>query len=164
MTWFNPRTLLDRTFEVGITLKGIDGAFELIGGVLLLAVPPDSINRLVTTLTQGELSEDPHDFIASHLLTTAHGLTGTAVLYGALYLLSHGLVKIVLVIALLKNKLWAYPSMIVLLLVFVVYQAYRIMLRPSIGLAALTLFDAGVAWLTYREYREQAARLPHHGR
>jgi uncharacterized membrane protein len=57
----------------------------MIGGVLLLAVPPDMINHLVTMLTQGELSEDPHDFIASQLLSTAHGLTGTAVPYGALY-------------------------------------------------------------------------------
>ena len=67
MTWFKPHNLLDRTFEVGIALKGINAAFELIGGVLLFAIPPQHINRLVTALTQSELSEDPHDFIASHV-------------------------------------------------------------------------------------------------
>jgi uncharacterized membrane protein len=30
-------------------------------------------------------------------------------------------------------------------------------LGPSVGLAALTVFDAGIAWLTYREYRKQLA-------
>ena len=81
-------------------------------------------------LTQGELSEDPHDFIATHLLHTANGLTGDAVLFGAIYLLIHGLVKIVLVVALLLNKLWAYPWMIAVLLLFIGYQLYRIAWTP----------------------------------
>jgi hypothetical protein len=47
--------------------------------------------------------------LATHLLRTAHGLTGPAVLFGTVYLLAHGLVKVILVTALLKNQLWAYP-------------------------------------------------------
>jgi uncharacterized membrane protein len=109
MSWFRPRDLLDQTFEVGIILKGLDGVLEVIGGLLLLVVSPATIDRLVTSLTQHELSEDPHDLLATHLLKTAHGLTGAAVLFGAVYLLAHGLVKVVLVAALLKNQLWAYP-------------------------------------------------------
>lgn len=154
-----PKDLLDRTFEVAIILKGLDGVLEVIGGLVLLVVTPATINRIVTALTQHELSQDPHDFIASRLLNTAHGLTRSAVLFGALYLLAHGVVKIVLVVALLKNKLWAYPWMIVFLLVFIVYQIYRITLVPSAGLAALTAFDVFVVWLTYREYQKQRYRL-----
>jgi uncharacterized membrane protein len=30
-------------------------------------------------------------------------------------------------------------------------------LKASVGLAALTIFDAVIAWLTYREYRKQLA-------
>jgi uncharacterized membrane protein len=79
------------------------------------------------------------------------------VLLGAVYLLSHGVVKVVLVAALLRNELWAYPWMVAFLGVFIAYQAYRLSLGPSLGLAALTVFDAAVAWLTYREYRKQLA-------
>jgi uncharacterized membrane protein len=157
MSWFRPRDLLDQTFEVGIILKGLDGLLEVIGGLLLLIVSPATIDRVVTSLTQHELSEDPHDFLASHLLRTARGLTGSAVLFGAVYLLAHGLVKVVLVAALLKNQLWAYPWTIAFLGVFIVYQLYRLSLRPSVGLTALTLFDAAIASLTYREYRKQLA-------
>jgi uncharacterized membrane protein len=157
MSWFRPRDLLDQTFEVGIILKGVDGALEVIGGLLLLVVSPATIDRVVTSLTQHELSEDPHDFLATHLLKTAHGLTVSAVLFGALYLLAHGLVKVILVGALLKNQLWAYPWTIVFLGVFILYQVYRLSLKPSVGLAALTVFDAVIAWLTYREYRKQLA-------
>ena len=78
-------------------------------------------------------------------------------LFGAVYLLSHGAVKVVLVAALLKNELWAYPWMIVFLGVFIVYQVYRLSLKPSVGLTALTVFDAVIAGLTYREYRKQLA-------
>ncbi|HYY82648.1 MAG TPA: DUF2127 domain-containing protein, partial [Actinomycetes bacterium] len=61
MSWLRPRDLLDRTFQVGIVLKGLDGVLEVVGGVVLLLVSPATINRLVTTITQLELSEDPHD-------------------------------------------------------------------------------------------------------
>ena len=157
MPWFWPRDLLDKTFEVGIILKGLDGLLEVIGGLLLLVVSPATIDRVVTSLTQHELSEDPNDLLATHLLRTAHGLTGPAVLFGAVYLLAHGLVKVFLVTALLKNQRWAYPWTIGFLGVFIAYQLYRLSLRPSVGLTALTIFDAVIAWLTYREYRKQLA-------
>ena len=59
MSWFRPRDLLDQTFEVGIIVKGLDGVLEVIGGLLLLVVSPATIDRLVTSLTQHELSDDP---------------------------------------------------------------------------------------------------------
>jgi uncharacterized membrane protein len=79
------------------------------------------------------------------------------VLFGVVYLLLHGVVKVILVAALLKNALWAYPWTIALLGVFIVYQLYRLSLKPSVGLTALTVFDAVIAGLTYREYRKQLA-------
>jgi len=85
-------------------------------------------------------------------------LTGPAVLFGAIYLLAHGLVKVVLVVALLLNKLWACPWMIAILTLFIGYQLYRIALHPTIGLVALTLFDATILILTWREYRVQRSR------
>jgi len=157
MAWFKPHSLLDRTFEIGVILKGLDGVLEVIGGIGLLFVTPDMINALVESWTRDELSQDPHDFIANHLLNTAHGLTGSGLLFGAFYLLSHGVVKIILVVAVLKNKLWAYPWLIVFLLVFIVYQVYRIGLDHSIGLVGLTIFDAFIAWLTYLEWQKHKA-------
>ena len=164
MSQFKPRDPFDRLFEIGIIFKGLDGILETIGGLLLLAVTPATINRLAEWLTQHELSEDPHDFIASHLLGYAHGLTGSAVTFAAVYLLLHGITKIVLVAALLRNQIWAYPWMIGFLLIFIVYQLYRIVLSPTFGLTALTIFDALIVWLTWREWRKQrvdrAIRLP----
>lgn len=81
------------------------------------ALRPDRIHHVVVALTQGELSEDPGDFVATHLPHTASGLTGNTVLFGAVYLLAHGVVKVALAIAMLLNKIWAYPWMIAVLVV-----------------------------------------------
>ena len=158
MATSEPKTLLDRSFEVGIILKGLDGVLEAAVGLLLVFVSPAGINRIAAALTRSELSQDPHDFVATHILKTAHGLTGSSVAFGAAYLLSHGLVKIVLVAALLRNALWAYPWMIAFLLAFIIYQAYRLVVHATTGLALLTIFDGAIAWLTYREWRTQQSR------
>jgi uncharacterized membrane protein len=164
MGWFKSEDRLDRAFEIGIILKGLDGVLELIGGVLLVAMSPAAINRIVRSLTQHELSEDHHDLIAAYLTRMSHSLTASAVTFAAAYLLLHGIAKIVLVVALLRNKLWAYPWMIALLVAFIGYQLYRIAVHPTLGLTLLTVFDAAVAWLTWREYRRQRQHRAGRGR
>ncbi|UKA58015.1 DUF2127 domain-containing protein [Arthrobacter sp. FW306-2-2C-D06B] len=155
-------TLLDRTFRVSLILKGLDGVLELIGGILLLVVTPKQIGDLVRFLTQHELAQDPHDFLANSLVHLSSNLSGSATLFGAIYLLLHGLVKIVLVWAVLKDKLWAYPWMIAFLLVFIIYQGYRIAVAFSWGLVLLTAFDIFIVWITAREYRLHRARNQQH--
>ncbi|MFH5878542.1 DUF2127 domain-containing protein [Arthrobacter sp. NA-172] len=152
-------TLLDRTFRVSLVLKGLDGVLELIGGILLLLVTPQQIGDLVRSLTQHELAQDPHDFVANSLLHATSNLSGSASLFGAVYLLLHGLVKIVLAWAVLKDKLWAYPWMIAFLLVFILYQGYKIAVAFSWGMVLLTAFDIFIVWITAREYRIHKARI-----
>jgi uncharacterized membrane protein len=149
-----PRTrILHRIFEIGIWIKGVDGVLEMIGGFLLLVVTNAAINRLVMALTQHELVEDPHDWIAAALRQAAAQLSSNTKLFGGVYLIAHGLAKLVLVAGLLRGKLWAYPAAIGFLCLFVAYQLYRISYRPSPALALLTLFDIVIVVLTWREYR-----------
>lgn len=152
------RDALDRTFDVTLVLKGIDGFLELVGGVLLILVSPATINHLVERLTQHELSQDPNDFIAHHLLRLTANLHDSQ-LFGAIYLLTHGVVKIVIVVGLLRREGWAYPVAFVFLGGFVVYQVYRMTYAPSVGLALLTVFDLLIIWLTWREYRRTRAAV-----
>ena len=70
---FQPTTRLDRVFEVGIILKGLDGLLEIAGGILLLVIRPGYLNHLATLLTQHELAEDPRDFVATHILHSESG-------------------------------------------------------------------------------------------
>ena len=148
----------DRFFYVGIMFKGLDGVLELLGGALLLFVAPDKIKQLAILITQPELTEDPNDFIASHILRGASGLNNHVVLFGAIYLLAHGIVKVALVTALLRQKLWAYPWMIAVLVIFILYQLYQLGVAASAGLVALTVFDMLIVVLTWHEYRRHRAR------
>jgi len=149
---------LDKTFKIGLVLKGLDGILEVAGGVLLLFLSPDAIEHIVRRLTAEELSEDPHDLIANYLLHSTSHLSSGITLFGAIYLLSHGIAKIVLVALVLRDKLWAYPWLIALLLAFIGYQIYRLAwVHFSVGLTALTIFDAALVWLTWREYRSKRA-------
>ncbi|HEY6827938.1 MAG TPA: DUF2127 domain-containing protein [Gemmatimonadaceae bacterium] len=150
---------LDRTFLVSIALKGLDGLLEIVGGLVLLFTAPATLQRWARSLTAHELAEDPHDFIARHLLHSASQLSHSTTLFGAVYLLSHGIAKVVLVVALLREQLWAYPWLIALLGVLIAYQLYRLSYRFGVGLTLLTLFDAFVVWLTVLEYRKRKALL-----
>ena len=151
---------LDRTFRVSITLKGIDGVLEIVGGVILLFVAPNTLQHWAKMLTAHELAQDPHDFVAQHLLRSASTLSRSTTLFGAVYLLTHGIAKVVLVVALLRERLWAYPWTIALLGVFIVYQVYRLSYRLSVGLFLLTAFDVFVLVLTVLEYRRRRASGP----
>jgi uncharacterized membrane protein len=151
---------LDRTFKISVALKGLDGLLEVIGGIVLLFVAPATLQAWARSLTAHELAEDPRDFIARHVLHSASQLSHGTVLFGALYLLSHGIAKIVLVIAVLRGQLWAYPWLMALLVVFIVYQVYRLSYRVTLGLLLLTLFDVFVLVLTALEYRRRRTASP----
>ena len=83
----------DDTFKVSVTLKGIDGALEIASGAALLFVRPATLDHIARSLTEHELSQDPHDFIARHILKSAGHLTHDGTLFAAIYLLSHGIAK-----------------------------------------------------------------------
>jgi uncharacterized membrane protein len=147
------RSRLHVAFQIGVVLKGLNGLLELIGGTLLLLFPPSAIQRIVVELTHNELSKDPNDFIATHLRSAAEHLSVSDALFAGIYLLSHGVIKAVLVYALLKDKLWAFPWAIGVFAGFGAYQIYRYFVEPSGWLIALTVLDVIVIGLTLAEWQ-----------
>jgi uncharacterized membrane protein len=150
---FLRRPRVQIAFDIGIFFKGVDGALEIVGGLLLFVIRPETITRIITTVTQHELSEDPHDKIASLLSRLAQDFSATSQLFAGTYLLSHGLIKVWLVEALFRGRLWAYPMAIVFFALFIAYQMYRYALQPSAVMLALSVLDVIVIVLTWFEYR-----------
>ena len=148
-----PRSKLHTAFEIGVILKGLNGLLELAGGILLLIFPPSALQRFVVGLTHNELSKDPHDFVATHLRAAASHLTSNAELFAAVFLLSHGIIKVVLVYALVRDQRWAFPWAIGVFSAFGIYQIYRYAVQPSGWLIALTVLDVFVILLTLAEWR-----------
>src|SRR5579864_1241907 len=144
---------IHRIFDISVIVKGIDGALEGVGGILLLFIKPEQLIAIIRFLTQRELTEDPQDIIVNYLLNTSHRLSISTELFLAIYLLIHGLIKIIIVIGLLKNKVWAYPLGIIIFSAFVVYQLYQFAQSHTLSLIILTIFDVFVILLTWHEYR-----------
>lgn len=159
----NREKILHDTFRVGILVKGIDGALETIGAALVWFLNPSLAQRILRALFRHELAQNQRSFLATHLMGAMQGLSASK-WFASAFLLSHGLTKVVLVIALWFDRLWAYPLMILVLGAFSLYQTVRFTHTHSIVLGLLTLFDLLIVWLTWREYREQKRiRSPREG-
>ncbi len=143
-----------RVFRISLILKAIDSVIEAAAGLALYLVPTAAIVAIAGWLTHNELLEDPRDFLANYLLHSAAALSVPQKTAAALYLFSHGAIKLFLVVMVLRDRAaWAYPAFMVALMLLIAYQSYQIMLAFSLWLAVLTVFDAVVLVLTWHEYK-----------
>lgn len=143
---------LHLAFEISLWLKGLFALGEVIGGIIASFVSREFLLRAVSVLTQEELTEDPHDLIANYLLHSAKILTVSTQVFVALYLLSHGGIKLWLIIGLLREKLWYYPTAMVFFGLFIIYQLYHFTFTHSAWLVLITVIDVVVIALTWHEY------------
>jgi uncharacterized membrane protein len=154
------RTILHESFRAGITLKGIDGILEAIGGVILWFVKPSALNKIALRFLELDLPFDRHEFIIRHLYLATEHLASGGRHFASLYLLAHGLIKALLVVALWFDALWAYPLTIFVFGLFCVYQMHRFLYTHSLALVLITVFDVFIIYLTGREYRDRKNEPP----
>jgi uncharacterized membrane protein len=139
---------IHQLFVVSVTMKGLHALIEIAGGLALYLVSADMIARWLDEIDRG-------GWLERHFpLTEQH--------FYAFYLLSHGLVKSVLVVGLLREKLWAFPASIAVFGAFILYQLYRYSYTHDLGLIALSIFDLFVIGLAVHEYRLLRKHLPTH--
>jgi uncharacterized membrane protein len=138
-------------FLVAIFFKGLDGLLEVSGGLILLFLSHTSLIRYVNFLFSQELSERPSDPVIQYLFSLTH-ISENTQLFAGIYMLGHGLVKVGIVTGLYFRKLWVYPLAEVILIAFIVYQSWRFAHTHSPLLLFLTLVDAVIIFLIYKEY------------
>jgi len=155
MTIVSHQKTFHKLFQISVWIKGVAGLLETIAGILCFFITPKAVQSFVVLLTAPELSEDPHDWIATTLSRAVQHLSVDTTLFAAGYLIIHGLIKLFLVAGLLLGRLWAYPLALWFLGAFIVYQCYRYTHTHSISLALLTVFDLAVAFLIWREYQSR---------
>ncbi len=139
---------IHQVFVVSVTLKGLHALIEIAGGLTLSLFSSDSISKALNEIDRGGWLE--RHFPASEQQ------------FFAIYLLSHGLIKAVLVAGLLKEKLWAYPASMAVFGAFIAYQLYRYSWTHDLALIALSVFDLFVIYLAVHEYRLLRKHLPTH--
>ena len=99
---------IHEVFVVSVLAKGAHALIEIAGGLALYLFSTDTIARWLDEI-------DTDGWLERHFpLSEQH--------FYAFYLLSHGLVKSVLVLGLLREKLWAYPASFAVFGAFIAYQ------------------------------------------
>jgi uncharacterized membrane protein len=146
-------------FRISLLLKAAFSLLEIMGGILTYFISQQYLLRLVTTITQEELTEDPQDFVAHFLIQSAQRLSVSAQHFAAFYLLSHGVIKTGLIVGLLREKLWYYPLSIVVFGIFVAYQLFRFQVTHSLWLMAITVLDIVVIAMAWHEYQLLRRRI-----
>lgn len=140
-------------FVVTLWVKAVDAVVEVAGGIGAFFVSQQLLVHLTRWVFRNEFAEDPHDIIANAVLHAVQHLSVGFQTFAALYLLTHGAVKLWLIIGLLRERLWYYPVALVVFGLFIVYQLYRFTMTASIWMVALTFLDLVVIGLTWHEWR-----------
>ena len=132
----------------------------MLCGILLFFFTQDAVGALIDRLTRAELAADPDDAFANALVRLGGSFTAGTQQFVIFYLLSNGVVKVIVVWFLWKQKLWVYPMAVLVLCFFVLCQTYRYICEPTFLLVFLTIFDAFVIVLTMIEYARRRRLQP----
>lgn len=148
-SWFNT------IYDVGIIIKGLDGLAELVAGVALLISP--RLVHVVLAGIAGNTMNGHHShtvrLVGEYVGRLDAQLAASGLAFLIIFLISHGIVKIVLVGCLLKKIVKVYPYALAVLGAFLMYQVYVFIREPSIGMALFSILDAVIIGLVWREYK-----------
>lgn len=147
-------------FEISLTLKGAFALAEIAASIFAYFATRQFLLDLVRAITRTELTEDPRDFVANYLLHAAQGLSVSSQHFTAFYLLSHGVIKLWLIIGLWQKKLGYYPAAIAVFGLFILFQVYRYSFTHSLALLLITALDVVVIGRTWFECQHLRRILP----
>jgi uncharacterized membrane protein len=146
------RSTFERVYSVVVAVKGLDGLVELVAGLILLVAPRltgSALEALATELAEGT---SPLRAAAARSIAAAGGglVTGAAPL--AVFLLVHGVVKLLTVSALLRRAIRWYPWALLALCALLVVQLVGVLSAPAVGGWVLVALDVVVITLVGWEY------------
>ncbi|SMO34620.1 DUF2127 domain-containing protein [Paracoccus laeviglucosivorans] len=140
-------------FESTLLVKSVFALFEIAAGLGLRLVPHQRIADFIGWLTHNSLIEGRHSPIFTRLAASLDGFTSASQHFYALYLLAHGAIKLAIIVMLMRKLAFAYPLGMAVFAGFIVTQMARWAHTGAPALLALSLLDATVIWLTWREWR-----------
>jgi uncharacterized membrane protein len=145
--------LLHPLFEASLVVKGGLAGLEALAGLGLLLTANHFIHGFVDWLSTAQIADAPHDRLALAMRALTEGLSIQSQHFYALYLCTHGGLKLVMVLLLARRIRWAYPAAMVVLAGFVTYQMAHYLETASAPLLILSAFDCIMIALVWREWR-----------
>ncbi len=144
---------LHRAYLAVIFIKGFDGAVETIVGLLIAIAGTQRIYATILRLTAPELEDDRRHAIVHAIRHGASGLAEASTIFIVTYLLVHGILKLGIAVALLRDRhRWIYPVACLILTGFVLFMGYHLIERWSNWLLGFALFDLFTLALVVNEW------------
>ena len=152
-------------FDVAVVIKAINGVLEIAGGYFLV-FKPGWIGPTVAGWAAALLVEHPANWFAQTIAHWGDGLTVDTEHFASVYLIAHGVAKVFIAWGLFREKLWAFPTALVVFGLLITYQLYRLAHTHSPTLAFLIALDVAVCYLIWREYgfRREGVEVDTRGR
>ena len=140
--------------RTGLWLKGINGALELLGGLLLLVIPAGTLTKVILAIASFETGPELQNWV---LRGITDGLAKVAAesTFALFYLFSHGAIKVFLAAALLRDLHWAYPVALAVFGLLAGYEIVRFALHPSVAMGLIIAIDLAVLTLIAVHWRSE---------
>jgi len=100
---------IHRVFLATLAIKAADAILELAAALALALVDFQALRHTALMLVSKHLLHHPQDRVFHWLADVAENFSLDAKTFAAIYLASHGVVKLALVVGLWRNQAWAYP-------------------------------------------------------
>lgn len=137
-------------------IKAFDALLEVVMGFLLFT--PMKLGDFLAKVNQAEIFEhlgvERTANVLHHHAATAihHSSVGTAV-----YLVIHGVAKLIFIGGAFWQKPWGYIGLTIILTIFIVFELFHAATKGSLFMLSMAVFDALIAFLAWREYRNLAS-------
>ena len=142
-----------------LTVKGFDGAVEILAALVIFLTGPQRIYRWVVRVTAPELYDGSHAAAVHAIRSGAEHLATTGAHFVEFYLMVHGLLKLALVLVLLRGGgRWIFPVGALILASFLSYMSWRLHQQWSNWLFGFALFDVLTLALVLNEWRRSPKR------
>jgi uncharacterized membrane protein len=138
-------------FDVAVAFKAINGVLEIAGGYFLV-FKPGWIGPAAAAWAEALLVHHPASWFAQTIARWGDGLTVDTEHFASIYLFGHGVAKVFIAWGLFREKLWSFPTALVIFGLLILYQLYRLAHTHSPTLAVLIMLDVAVCYLIWREY------------
>jgi len=147
------RRVLRIAFLAAVVVKGLDGVIETLAGIAVAILGTAGVYELVIQFTAPELDLHPASKTIHLLRHGASDLSHASSRFVVIWLLVHGILKLVLAVELLRGRSWIFPAAALILSAFVAFMTYKLSVHFSGWLLAFALFDLMTVILVLNEWR-----------
>ena len=140
-------------YEISLIFKATQAFLEVVAGMLLYAVSTSKITAFILTIAHGELAETPNDILSNFLIQSAQQFSTSGKFFVVFYLLTHGIIKLIIIFGLFFKKRWAFPASMLGFGSLILYQLYHLAVSYSVSLLVITLMDGIILWLIWHEHK-----------